>query len=538
MARAFEKILIVMFENQYRSYVMENPYMRKLARAGCSMNNYFGAFHPSQTNYLASIAGEICGVSNDTPPPSPLPQTTLVGLMQPNAYAQRVSWKAYMEAYPDEPWNPAWVQSNYPADQQPLNEYPNDGTSLARYFRKHNPFASFHEIQSEENRWQNIVDDVTFWHDIVNQQLPEYSWFTPDIWNDGHYVYGTHVDTDPRYQLVAQLATWMEYVFFGNISNSNLQGGSRYPDNVGLNLDLDLVIRDPQKAYAQSRIPPGTLVVVTWDEADYNAKSYDTNYDGQNQIYTVLLGDMIEPGSVIDTPYNHYNLIKTIQRNFELPSLGKNDHEASSLRFLWDEQFAWQQAQSTPFTAVKQASICEHHQGFSLIYSDANGQLFHSRYETIGSQQNQWREPSALGLSAGEELCLASLGEQLILVFSDSQGEISYCSCSYNNEAIVWSAPQTLLPSGSKHLCLCHYHDYADQEDKLMLAWQEAHGEAIMSLRYQTGQWDEKPVAVGQYSDGPMAIAALGPSLYLVYQQRNSFNMRMTSYNTAPFNAT
>jgi hypothetical protein len=53
---------------------MQDPFMKKLASAGCNITNYFGAFHPSQTNYIASIAGEICSVTNDTPPASPLQQ--------------------------------------------------------------------------------------------------------------------------------------------------------------------------------------------------------------------------------------------------------------------------------------------------------------------------------------------------------------------------------------------------------------------------------------------------------------------------------
>ncbi len=99
MDRPFERILIVMFENQYRSYVMQNPFMKKLAACGANLGNYFGVFHPSQTNYLASLAGEVCGVTNDTPPAKPLTQQTLVDLLE----AAGVSWKAYMEGYPGEP---------------------------------------------------------------------------------------------------------------------------------------------------------------------------------------------------------------------------------------------------------------------------------------------------------------------------------------------------------------------------------------------------------------------------------------------------
>jgi hypothetical protein len=43
--------------------------MRRLARQGIELGNYFGVMHPSQTNYIAAIAGELCNVSSDECPP-------------------------------------------------------------------------------------------------------------------------------------------------------------------------------------------------------------------------------------------------------------------------------------------------------------------------------------------------------------------------------------------------------------------------------------------------------------------------------------
>jgi len=34
MKKVFDKVLIVMLENQYRNYVMQDPFMKKLAAAG------------------------------------------------------------------------------------------------------------------------------------------------------------------------------------------------------------------------------------------------------------------------------------------------------------------------------------------------------------------------------------------------------------------------------------------------------------------------------------------------------------------------
>ena len=53
--------------------------------------------------------------------------------------------------------------------------------------------------------------EAEFWDDLAGARLPEYSWFTPDIRNDGHYPYNTHTDTHPRTQLVPQISSWLEY---------------------------------------------------------------------------------------------------------------------------------------------------------------------------------------------------------------------------------------------------------------------------------------------------------------------------------------
>src|ERR1700761_7870475 len=126
--RAFDHILIIMFENMYRGYVLGNPYMRRLARQGIQLGNFFGVMHPSQTNYIASIAGELCNVTSDNRPPL-LAQRTIVDVLE--EAPGRLRWKGYMESYVAEatPWAPTFL----PKDAPP-------------YFIKHNPFSAFASI--------------------------------------------------------------------------------------------------------------------------------------------------------------------------------------------------------------------------------------------------------------------------------------------------------------------------------------------------------------------------------------------------------
>lgn len=63
--RVFDRVVIIMFENEYRNDVMRNPYMRSLAASGIDLGTSFGVMHPSNTNYVASIAGETCNITAD-----------------------------------------------------------------------------------------------------------------------------------------------------------------------------------------------------------------------------------------------------------------------------------------------------------------------------------------------------------------------------------------------------------------------------------------------------------------------------------------
>lgn len=63
----------------------------------------------------------------------------------------------------------------------------------------------------------------------------------------------------------------------------------------------------------------GTLIIVTWDEDDYTES---------NKIDTYMLGSMIPPGTKDGHFYNHYSLLRTVEDNWEIGTLGRNDDKA------------------------------------------------------------------------------------------------------------------------------------------------------------------------------------------------------------------
>jgi len=77
--KAFDRIFIVILENELQSAVLENAFMKSLASEGVRLSNYSGITHPSQPNYIAATAG-LPFVTDDDP--KDLPNTSIVDLLE------------------------------------------------------------------------------------------------------------------------------------------------------------------------------------------------------------------------------------------------------------------------------------------------------------------------------------------------------------------------------------------------------------------------------------------------------------------------
>jgi hypothetical protein len=209
--------------------------------------------------------------------------STIVDLLEPQGF----TWKNYAQSLP--PDYVAQAAAGYAKGVIPPDVYP--------FARKHVPFLSFGSIMTNPARYANIVDLSQFETDLALGQLPDYSWVTPDLLNDGHDLkpdqkVGNPGDVD-RHPNIVNIAEFLE-TFLG-------------PDPV-------------------SKFPAGTLIVVTFDEA--------YPYWDPYEIYTLLIGDMLPCGTTRTEPYNHYSMMRSIEVNFEIGSLRRNDAAATPYWFL------------------------------------------------------------------------------------------------------------------------------------------------------------------------------------------------------------
>ena len=305
MAEHFERIVIVMFENATRELVLGNPYMNSLRKKGVFLDNSFGLTHPSQPNYIATVAGDTFGFNGDDPywvapypdtadPNSQPPVTSIVDLLE----AKGLTWKAYAENLKPVDIIQPPAKFFYPPPNffypPPAAKASPDSDPL--FSRRHVPFLSFPNIVTNPTRAANIVNaQSTFESDLAAGKLPNYSWYIPNLLNDGHSVLNSDGQPDsslPSEKNMQNIATFLKG-FLGE---------------------------DPLK-----RFPPKTLLNITFDEAfPY------TEYG----IYNLLIGDMLEPGTTQSQANNHYNLLRTIEDNFEIGTLGRNDAPSEPLHFL------------------------------------------------------------------------------------------------------------------------------------------------------------------------------------------------------------
>ncbi len=150
------------------------------------------------------------------------------------------------------------------------------------YVRRHQPLISMRGIQTDPARCRRIVNASALAADLAARDLADYSLYIPNLVHDGH-------DSS-----IARADAWLRGFL--------------------------------EPLLADTRFMRGTLVGVTFDE---NAGG------GDNHIYTALLGDMVGRGVVDGTRYDHYSLLRTIEENFRLGTLDREDSKARSMCCVW-----------------------------------------------------------------------------------------------------------------------------------------------------------------------------------------------------------
>ena len=268
---AFKKVVLVIFENQNYEKALSQSVFADLAKKGALLTKYHAISHPSLPNYLALISGDTQGIDDDAI--YNLNARHIGDLLEEKGK----TWKNYAEDYPGNCYLEA---------------------QKGRYARKHTPFLSFTNI-TKTPRCNHIVDATQFLIDLKNNQLPDFSFYTPNMDDDGH-------DTQ-----IAFSAKWFDTTFLSYLKEPGFKD---------------------------------VLLIVTFDEnscphVTKNAlkKQMGLSYceEDSNQVYTVLYGPPVKAGAQSELNYDHYSLLHTIEMGLGLGNLGKKDANANIIKGIW-----------------------------------------------------------------------------------------------------------------------------------------------------------------------------------------------------------
>jgi phosphatidylinositol-3-phosphatase len=255
----YDHVVIVVEENRTVEQIIGDlvnaPYINYLATNGVRMGSMFAIEHPSQPNYIQLFSGSNQGVLDDNLPPNF--STTPTGtypFTAPNLGAELIGagftfagYSEQLEAAGTNDW----------ADYDPHSATdPN-----VYYRRKHNPWANWIAKVSPVpvNQLTSAVNRAFTQFPSNYSQLPTLSFVIPNQLHDMH-------------------------------------DGSRKQGDDWLATNLN--------AYATWAKTNNSLLIITWDEDDYNQ---------DNQIPTVFYGAGLRNGTVVGGTWTLHHLLRTLE---------------------------------------------------------------------------------------------------------------------------------------------------------------------------------------------------------------------------------
>jgi hypothetical protein len=320
---AIRHVFVIVLENESASTTFgvgtPAPYLASTLTAhGAYLPNYYGVGHHSLDNYIAMISGQApnTDTSNDCPTYGDFPtdatgaydQQEGAGCVYPadiptlasQLTAAHDTWRDYNEDMGADPSRES-ATCGHPVVGGPDNTESAEPTDM--YASRHDPFVYFHSIIDDTALCDSHVVNLNdLPPDLASPAAtPSYSYITPDLCDDGHD--SPCADGEPGG--LAQADTWLQ---------------TWVP-----------------KITASAAFREDGLLIITFDESESEADD-STSCCGEiagpgealpgqvgpggGDVGAVLLSPCIAPGTVSQTPYNHYTMLGSVENIFGLPHLG------------------------------------------------------------------------------------------------------------------------------------------------------------------------------------------------------------------------
>jgi phospholipase C len=250
-------VIWVMMENHSYNTIIgssQAPYINSLANECGLATNYHNISHPSLPNYMAGTAG--LGYSAIQRFVSDCNPSTACSTSAHSIFSQGETWKSYEESMP----------SNC------------DKSNAGEYAVRHNPPPYFTTLKGCST---NDVPYTQLATDLASNNLPKYSFVTPNVIDDMHD--GT----------IAQGDTWLSANLPRIFSSAAYKSGT-------------------------------TAVFLTWDEGEGGTatKCATNTTDVGCHVATIVISPSTVRGTKSSTLFNHWGLLGTTEQLLGLPKLG------------------------------------------------------------------------------------------------------------------------------------------------------------------------------------------------------------------------
>lgn len=304
-APSFSHMYVIMEENTSYDEIVGNtadaPYINSLINTYGFAANYYGVTHPSEPNYVATVAGDFFGLHADDPT-FRSDATNIVDQLE----SKGLTWATY--------------QQGLPAIGSTVSQYPATGSGL--YVVKHDPFMLFNNVRNSPTRLNNIKPMDSLATDLATGTAPNFAFLAPDQCHDMH---GVSPPSATAYGM-----PWCGYPANFVTPHATIRAGDDYVKSLVTTIMSS-------KAWT-----PDSVIVLTWDENESSGlpstgptRGYAGTEgccasppgDGGGRVPTIVITST--PTHLVSLhPYNHYSLLKTIETNWDLGCLANTCNSA------------------------------------------------------------------------------------------------------------------------------------------------------------------------------------------------------------------
>jgi phosphatidylinositol-3-phosphatase len=310
------------------------PYLSQtLTKMGVLLTQYYGTGHASLDNYIAMISGQAatpetrndCQTFQDFVLTGITPDGQAIGhgCVYPDSIKTlpdqlaRIgkTWRGYMGDMGNDP-----ARESRTCGHPAINTV--DHTQSAevgdQYATRHNPFVYFHSI-IDSPQCDNVVNLDRLLTDLKSEwTTPNFVFVTPNLCDDGHDGpcvdgrTGSLVSADAFLQKwVPQILASPAYKQDGLLVITFDEGGI----GVIRNPDGTFTIHAPGLFCCNEQPGPNLAPFPQSSTIGPFTLSFDSY--GGDRTGAVLLSPILKPGTVADTPFNHYSLLKSLEDIFD-----------------------------------------------------------------------------------------------------------------------------------------------------------------------------------------------------------------------------